>query len=48
MNRSNPHECDAGVRDENFDVAMNSSNATVYTYYKCSEYKGATCQFKAV
>ena len=33
---------------KNFDVAMNSSNATVYTYYKCSEYKGATCQFKAV
>ena len=28
-----------------FDSAMNTTNATVYTYYGCSKYK-ATCEFK--
>jgi hypothetical protein len=29
-----------------FDTAMNSTNATVYTYYRCSEYKKGICEFK--
>lgn len=28
-----------------FDTSMLNTNATVYTYYKCSDYKGATCKF---
>ena len=32
-----------------FDVAMlNTSNATVFTYYKCADYKRQACTFVAV
>ena len=29
-----------------WDLAMNGTNATVYTFYKCADYKSAVCDFK--
>jgi len=38
-----------GTPPKGFDEAMlNTSNAEVHTYYKCSDYKAKTCTFKAV
>ena len=38
-----------GTPPVGFDEAMlNTSNATVHTYYKCAESKGPTCKFKAL
>ena len=28
-----------------FDAAMPGTNATVFTYYKCSDWKAGTCTF---
>ena len=30
-----------------WDAAMDATNATVYTYYKCSDYKKDNCLFTA-
>ena len=38
-----------GTPPTGFDAAMlNTSNASVHTYYKCSEYKGPICKFNAI
>jgi len=38
-----------GTAPAGFDQAMlNTSNATVYTYYKCAKFKGPTCKFNTI
>ena len=36
----------AAAPPKTFDVAMNSTNASVYTSWKCSDYKASTCHFR--